>query len=266
MDICQFPFYVVPREQILKMERLLPHEDAKAQNLLLEITCGGDYCESYPYKLCGFRGPSGDSVERKEMVFISHRWLNPSLNPLHAHPDDKNNSKLNYLKKLADQRPDFRFYWLDYLSVPQHADNSQDQVKAINSLPCYVKSCANLVMLYGDFDNKASLDEYLSRGWCRLEQLSALLPLRETRGYLGTGEVVLTERWQGSMEGDGQLLIAQAPIERLNPLQGVFFDPEDKKRISNCLQAMCNLFQHEGDGNEDVSLLVRQICESINKL
>ena len=79
LDICQFPFYVVPREQILKMERLLPHEDAKAQNLLLEITCGGDLSELYPYKLCGFRGPSGDSVERKEMVFISHRWLNPSL-------------------------------------------------------------------------------------------------------------------------------------------------------------------------------------------
>ena len=120
------------------------------------------------------RGSSLDGeileVFDSQMFFISHRWLQPSLNPDEAHPDDESNSKL---KAIINMVGPFQFFWIDFMCAPQR--DPEAQFRAIQSLPFYVHCSARFSSLLVGDEGK---EVYLDRLWCQAEIIASKLPLR----------------------------------------------------------------------------------------
>ncbi|CAE8611084.1 unnamed protein product [Polarella glacialis] len=180
----EFPMYLVSMSDFLEMKAVLPHEELKAQGLLV----------SYTKQL----GPA---------LFILHQWCRPH----HPDPDFEQMKVLqealrNILsgevkmasgaivsltlrtgKGLEDvQAQDLHsaFIWYDYFAVPQcniHASNHPEKKlsefqAAIRSIPSYVDRCKYFIILAPPIlrpDLKDLLDysTWCSRGWCRVERL-----------------------------------------------------------------------------------------------
>ena len=234
LEAPQFPFYVISRGELMRLERFEIHETALEKGLLTKLEC------QFSAKLNYFN--YGD-VLRDELVFVSHRWLRGSADP--PHPDNEENVKLKHLQRVAALQEEWRFYWIDFVCVPQSDPEKQRQ--AINSLPSYVKSCSALLTLHGDKtkEEEACIEVYRRRGWCRLEVLSALVPLVWCEAYGDEKGDAKTEllcsdmhdqecRIESSISADFEQLKG-----RINPLQGEFGSANDKFRIVSCLEAMC---------------------------
>jgi len=110
------------------------------------------------------------------VAFISHRWLQPSLED--GHPDDKNKTKFNLICRLmqqlaADNRllVDKIYLWIDYSSL-QQAPAALN--RTINSLPLAIQLCDVFVSL--------EHEEYWHRSWCLAEVMFALKAF-DKRGY-----------------------------------------------------------------------------------
>jgi len=88
------------------------------------------------------------------VVFISHRWLRPSLNPEEAHPDSVDGVKYQAIltaahKLKASVKDKNQIYiWIDYFSIDQ--DNAALKKAGIRSLPAYVENSDILLTPYAD--------------------------------------------------------------------------------------------------------------------
>jgi hypothetical protein len=169
-----YPMYVIHYTTLQTLDKLIPHEEALAQGLLLQVkpsprgTIGWYLVENMDGSMHGGRTKCTDSF-----VGASHRWLRPSLDTRFSHPDDEQNSKLKSLQHIFNNRkqvfnthPDFpaEYLWIDYLCVPQfHREN---QTKAIASIPNYFRVIYNFISLVLD---AADFEFYMSRGWCGVE-------------------------------------------------------------------------------------------------
>ena len=257
LEAPQFPVFLVPRNHLLKLSAFQTHEKMKEQGKICQVECESG-C-----KLCNFFvTETKERVRREDCVFLSHRWLQEK------HPDDASRTKLHHVQQFAQQYPQYLFYWIDYSCIPQADENGEDKGKAINSLPCYVKTCGTLVTVYSDQNDRSSLEEYKKRGWCRLEQLSSLVPLHTSilRWYgFEEGELATTKVYRSEIGGE----ITEIDLEKqgtealmkLNPLQGCFFDDKDKLRISECLTEMCKILKK----NPALENLVHSIQESVQE-
>ena len=252
LEAPQFPFYVISRENLMRLERFEMHEAVREKGLLTKLEC--EFGAKLNEFKCGL-------IRRDQVVFVSHRWLRGSSDP--PHPDNEENLKLNHLQRIAAREVEWEFYWIDFVSAPQRDPEKQRQ--AINSLPSYVKSCGTLLTLHGDKtkEEEAAIEVYRQRGWCRLEVLSALVPLvwygcwgrrkgdAETK-LLSSNMHCQECRIETSGSGDfGELK------GHINPLQGDFGDSRDKDRILCCLDAMCFKLKASEDQN------LRQLSEEI---
>ena len=138
-----FPMYTVPLETLMQMKEVLPHEELKAKNVLVE-----------------FEQRMGKGA------FVSHQWVDTA----HPDPEGKQLRVLqDALKHAMSQReisldavtatvmPSAKglaaselwssplFFWYDYFSCPQlekTRSETNDLSKAIDSIPAYVSSCA----------------------------------------------------------------------------------------------------------------------------
>jgi len=206
---CFRKLYVVKRHIFLGFVRLMDFEAAEKQG----------YVILYP--------------GMGKILFISHRWLGGLLSP--AHPDNPENIKNNAIKNAVTEHSDFadvEYIWIDFTCVPQH--NNVEQQLAINSLPYIVKQCSYFVVLTGKSDvldiqgkDEASLEVYTSRGWCRLECISARLAqnLKCWVCNINTGTVTVLD--------------TLGSVEDLNPFQGNFFEMEDRRKIAPMVFALC---------------------------
>ncbi|CAE8630002.1 unnamed protein product [Polarella glacialis] len=180
----EFPMYVVRLSDFLEMKAVLPHEELKAQGLLV----------LYTQQL----GPA---------LFISHQWCRSH----HPDPDFEQMKVLqealrNVLsgevklgisaiasflfgmgKGLDEIKPEdlhSAYIWYDYFAVPQcniHASNHpetemNDFRAAVRSIPSFVDQCKYFIILAPPIlrpDLKDLLDysTWCSRGWCRVERL-----------------------------------------------------------------------------------------------
>lgn len=109
------------------------------------------------------------TVPRINLVMVSHRWCRPSRDPALAHPDDEAGTKAGMLveyglREHSSEAARETYFWIDYCSVDQ--DNPWPGIQA---LPLYISNCAGGMVVVAN-------DEYESRAWCRLEQVSRLLP------------------------------------------------------------------------------------------
>lgn len=252
LEVPQFPFHVVPRSIILSMERLKSHEEMGVKCSQRDFDSAKNWREDGSvYCLTVFNGQTlfcwrpihidsgfGD-IYSEAIVFISHRWLSG------PHPDDDNNTKLSHLKRIAQLNPQWEYYWVDFLCVPQQ--NRTEQIKAINSLPHYVKCCGAMVTLSGN-QGESRLEVYKTRGWCRLEQLSSIIPINRVNMDITHPFLAETKLFISNKDTDSFEPMPSLSESELNPLRGVFYDDEDssklpqekdRRRVAECVKVMC---------------------------
>ncbi|CAE8634602.1 unnamed protein product [Polarella glacialis] len=172
MAICKFPMYVLPFEDVLRMESIQKYEDLLKEGVLVEREVG------------------------MNVLFISQCWLSRSS-------PDRNNIKWNMLRHLLEamtqgslkfmagftsevifgkheitgkELQDFArrgHVWFDFCSVPQ--TNVEHMVHAVLSIPYYIGEADMFIVLQppAQHENEKYYDvrTWASRGWCRAERL-----------------------------------------------------------------------------------------------
>mmetsp|Transcript_25284 Transcript_25284/g.65317 ORF Transcript_25284/g.65317 Transcript_25284/m.65317 type:complete len:451 (+) Transcript_25284:1-1353(+) len=144
--------------------RLIPHERLRNESKLTVL----DTRE----KLSKFKEEEG-----AVLVFVSHQWLGSS------EPDPSNVHWSSIVNALAHMRVELGvpeekiFVWTDYYSIPQ--ENSTVKGLAISSLPAYAAAADYFLIVappctHADTGAACDLESYQRRGWCRLEQWSAI--------------------------------------------------------------------------------------------
>jgi len=227
-----FPVFVCTREDFLKMGRIKKHEIALQEDIVVQL-------------------PEGAVV-----LFFSQRWLAGQKNleeePFGEgpHPDTAHNFKYAAMcQAILVHFPHITHVWLDYVCVPQLAENSEQQLFAINSLPYIVRQCSEFVVLKGvsGVKNRANKDEasyevYNSRGWCRLECLSAAAPSSEQKPPINT--------WICDMNEHTIIRLELSNPCDYDPLadNAVFFDEKDKKKIAQTVVNLTEIFVRDTEG------------------
>ena len=182
----RFPMYTVPLETLLKMTKAEPHEELKAQGVLVEF-----------------------ERHRGQAAFVSHQWVSRD----HSDPEFKQMRVLqdalkemmgslksipvNPVTEVAEGNvkpiPTSRilseplFFWYDYFSCPQKervrlsmgqnpvSNSGRSLMDAINSIPAYVSKSAFFLALVPVLENPSKTNlittlTWQARGWCRLER------------------------------------------------------------------------------------------------
>lgn len=121
----QYPCYVISLSQLQAMERLLPHEQCREQNLLVELT------------------PTTVIPSMAFTFFVSQDWESGDRSK-ELGPDNEHHTKIQWLHNMKEHLsiPSSIeiWVWLSYVSVPQA--NRKLQLKAISSLPYYARVLA----------------------------------------------------------------------------------------------------------------------------
>mmetsp|Transcript_25496 Transcript_25496/g.31325 ORF Transcript_25496/g.31325 Transcript_25496/m.31325 type:complete len:299 (-) Transcript_25496:1486-2382(-) len=183
-----YPLYVLPVENVDKLDVLIPHEEALKAGLLVELQDAPNIGSFFAHKVLA-DGTSGERLYKGKTFFtdnllvFSHRWLRPSLDPSKSHPDSKDGIKMKGIRQVIDMQKEIwvdmkksetpQFIWMDYFSVPQFDFDKQRQ--ALLSIPAYFRSSSKFVAL---MRNEADFVKYMSRCWCRLEVVTARSPHR----------------------------------------------------------------------------------------
>jgi hypothetical protein len=235
----QFPFTLIATEDLLSLSRIPSFEIAARDNLLMM-----QRRTETPFYAWHFTTPDGTRVHyinRNEIGFVSHRWLKiVSGVPAQCHPDNDENMKLEHLQQFARENPDIKYWWLDYICVPQEA-GAENKLLAIQSLPHYVKSCSTFVALVHDdygCEQRYTFDSWAQGGWCRLERMAANIPFA-TRKLNARGEVIGKEIKCDTkivvsvrdVKGDVPIFhsseLEDTSARSFPPLEGSFGDDED---------------------------------------
>eukprot|EP00511_Aplanochytrium_stocchinoi_P008909 CAMPEP_0204870694 /NCGR_PEP_ID=MMETSP1348-20121228/33291_1 /ASSEMBLY_ACC=CAM_ASM_000700 /TAXON_ID=215587 /ORGANISM="Aplanochytrium stocchinoi, Strain GSBS06" /LENGTH=335 /DNA_ID=CAMNT_0052024637 /DNA_START=28 /DNA_END=1035 /DNA_ORIENTATION=- len=185
-----YPIYVLPVENLEKLDSLVHHEEALARGLLREIKPNGENGSAGTFTVfkTGANGTTGEVSNEFQwkytdnLVVFSHRWIRPSLDPLKSHPDSEDGIKLRAIKNVIEKQKEIwtemqgfeapLYIWMDYLCVPQR--DREKQKKAILSIPAYFRQSCKFIALA---DDEESFKTYLTRGWCRLEVISSRIPM-----------------------------------------------------------------------------------------
>eukprot|EP00732_Lithocolla_globosa_P003573 Lithocolla_globosa_v1_NODE_2925_length_1821_cov_26.362401.p1 type:complete len:425 gc:universal NODE_2925_length_1821_cov_26.362401:1413-139(-) len=175
MDELQYPMYVISQANLTNLSRLISHEEALKQGLLFQVLPAKTEQLGW-YRLVDGHGQElGRAKPSDCFVGISHHWLTVEDTKADKKvPDDENNTKLQSLKYLIENKSDIftvedkryvpEYLWIDFLCVPQN--NRDLQIKAILSLPSYLKVVYNFVAIVSDPDD---LKLYQGRSFCLLE-------------------------------------------------------------------------------------------------
>jgi len=230
-----YPVYVCKKEDFLRMERLMKHEVALEKGHIVEL-------------------PEGAVV-----LFFSHRWLEGQKKDEEGpHPDNGTNMKLLAMQHAISHFPAFSnvtHVWVDFLSVPQYPEHSENQLFGINSLPFIVRQCSMFVVMKGKSEilNGNGLDEgsfevYSSRGWCRLECLSAIAPLDNEE----EGRKIM--KYMLDMNSQAVESLNFGSAKDFNPFgdDAVFFDKKDKKKISLMVFNLAKRFDPNFEGISEI--------------
>jgi len=221
-----YPMFVCKKEDFLAMQRLEKHEIALKNGIVVEI-------------------PS-DAI----VLFFSHRWLAGHKGCEGGpHPDTPQNFKFAAMCAILMYFPRTTHVWVDYVCVPQ--DNVDNQLLAINSLPYIVRQCSDFVVLQGvsgvtnnENEDEASFKVYNSRGWCRLECLSAAAPSSESE----QGHHINT--WMCDMSVHTVFPLELSKPSAYDPLanDAVFFEQADRGKIAPTVMSLADKFDSSTDG------------------
>ena len=154
--------------------------------------------------MCQTRPRSSFDAARTLFVVLSHRWLSPSEDPQHSHPDLPFNGspKLKLLMELLTRiklklPPDFQIaVWMDWMCLEQSTDTASELGDTLHGI---IASSDLLVSIVYDSEHQkwkypemvtdwlvdykaqawnGSSESHWQRAWCRLEaSISAVTPL-----------------------------------------------------------------------------------------
>jgi len=230
LDTPKYGFYVVPKESLMSLERLIKHENAKEEGLLVCLETKQAF-STWTNK------EDGSEVTREQILFVSQRWLEGKRDD--PHPDDDENTKLIFLQYIITSNPEFQYIWIDYLCVPQNQKALQQD--AINSLPYYVRSSGTMISICGN-SGEATIEVYTSRGWCRMEQLSSRIATKSQ-----AGDSLKTRLLIGNKDDKSLNEMVELKEDQLNPLKGNFFDSHDKDRLLPVIQQIAEMMVNADD-------------------
>lgn len=263
-----YPMWVMPLDEFLKMDHLEPHQKLKAAGKLMKWT----------------------PDLRRPVLFLSHQWLS------FRHPDPQMvqvrtfqgllqrlmsgvmDISLCMLHKCGfDQVPSINgahwqevlpkaVVWMDYMSMPQPgADDVADAAgsaqtsatmrwklaseleKAVRSIPSYVENSEYFFVLaphaeHFNLDSVVDNETWASRGWCRMEA--------QARGLSTEGgpvimvhsdkraEMMIPAEWYKTPVGKGGFACCDLG-HKLETSPGQFIDiPCDKHKVASVLQTM----------------------------
>ena len=134
-------------------------------------------------------------------------------------------SKLWHLKVLI-QLPKLShvlYIWTDYCCISQLKERADNQCKAIDSLAYYARNSTHFVSLYGEIEQWSLWDEYIKRGWCRIEILAAT-------------SSKMIKMWKSNIDNINNCVLFKKDSIPKNPLEGDFWGEEWNRRreIQNC--------------------------------
>ena len=190
-------------------------------------------------------------------VYISHCWLRPNLDPWLGHPDDEEKRKYKLIVAVLNKLSGGAFstpipagmkvaVWIDYCCIEQHGPPASE----IENLGNLMASCDMVVTPIVDVDHASweapatwtdyfvqykaeGWQEYLGRGWCRLEaMLATVKPVAKGRAELFRGAMkasLVKELRPHVVFGTKELEESKAPIF-LPPRQQLLHSAFDKNR------------------------------------
>lgn len=128
-----FPLYLISSSDLLSLDRFITHEEAQRKGYLVRAK---EIIKFRNYALTKSSDSStiDDGTCREHCAFISHRWIG------NCFPDSEN-SQLKQLQVLVQKKVMIKYWWFDYLCIPQ--EDRTFQPLAIASLPNYVRSCGH---------------------------------------------------------------------------------------------------------------------------
>jgi hypothetical protein len=170
-----------------------------------------------------------------EIFMVSHRWLQPSLDPTRSHPDDATGSKARAInefsvwrRKWVRHRHGFLpevYYWLDYTCMDQ--DNT---AAAVPLLPLWVACCERILRI--------ETADYDARAWCRVEPLLAhTFSFADHQTAIGIGYRC---RWPDTG------MLVERPL--LDPKGGQLTDPADMGLITGLVEIVERARAGRGQG------------------
>ncbi|CAE8658755.1 unnamed protein product [Polarella glacialis] len=183
----EFPMYVVRMSDFLKMKAVLPHEELKAQGLLVLYTKQLGAALFISHQWCRSHHPDPDfeqmKVLQEALCSVLSGEVKLSIGIIASFLSGMGKG----LDEVQAQDLHSAYIWYDYFAVPQcnshasHVSNHPETKRndfraAVRSIPFYVDQCKYFIILAPPIlrpDLKDLLDysTWCSRGWCRVERL-----------------------------------------------------------------------------------------------
>lgn len=162
------PMVVISAETFMQLPKLTSYEELRNSGKLVFLDTEEDLS----------RFKTNHSV-----IFLSHQWL------AWGFPDDEEHTHLKAMKsavktsaqqmRSSGARCAWKnlYVWVDYASIAQ--EHRGMQTLAVSSLPVYASSADVFVIVappakHAQSQDKADLNTYNSRGWCRAEMLAKI--------------------------------------------------------------------------------------------
>jgi len=177
VDQCLFPMFVIDRESFLEMHTMESHEEVwRRENIFQVVGMPVQFkrfqlrrltskVEEQEVRTCG----------RQDIVFLSHVWYDYEEND----PDDHNHSMLGLMKIIVKNRPDFKYIWTSYVSMPQVdrllIDSKYNKL-ALRSSLYYAKCCETIYAVCHSSKKPFTVEDYLRNPWGRLDRILSMAP------------------------------------------------------------------------------------------
>ena len=181
-----FPMFVLPIQTLLSpsFQKLRPHEELRAAGALVEWHLGMAPVLFVSHTWLRHRHPDSEAGDKfKTLVGVLQRIMSGELNIVPGwlvkliHGREAKSFHISAAALRRDLMNGFIFF--DYMSIPQAADATEAQQRAIASLVSYVSDSAYFFVLAGAWthENGSHRDEiaWAGRGWCRMELTANML-------------------------------------------------------------------------------------------
>lgn len=181
LDSPLWPFFLIPAQALLSLERLPTHEEARASSLVFHVDS-----VVRQYALYRLKAEDGtyDAVRRSECVFFSY---SPNASEAgseetsffhhHLNHERREQETLEHMKQFLREHTTFRMCWVEKMCVPVLPGSLGhiEKRRALISIPYYVHSCGTLVSLLRPDEDVPS---HFAWRRVRYHMLSSVCPFR----------------------------------------------------------------------------------------